>query len=65
MLGEILDPDPYNTTCSQETANLCESIAVRPIQDLLDPSILWVTSFISAVVAHSYNFWDADVHFPP
>ena len=22
-------------------------------------------SFINAAVAHSYNFWDADIHFPP
>jgi len=42
MLGEILDPNPYNATYSQETMNLCESIAVRLIQDLLDLLILWV-----------------------
>jgi len=64
MLGKILDPDPYDATYSQESTNLSESIAVRPIQDLLDLPILQVTSFISASVAHSYNFWDANICFP-
>src|SRR6266481_4668137 len=65
MLHEVFDPNPHNTTHTQEATDLSKGGTVWPLQNLLDLLILGVMTLVSALVANCNHFWHTELHLPP
>src|SRR6266481_4136349 len=64
MLCEVFDPNPNDTTHTQEAADLSKGGTIWPVQNLLDLLVLGVTTLISAFVANCNHFRHTELHLP-
>src|SRR5882724_6125310 len=61
---KVLDPDPDNSTYTQESMNFSERGAGRPVQNLLNLLIFRVAALVSAFVTDSDHLRNAKDHLP-